>query len=103
MLISNSKNMAKYISFQNSNLYLLGAGTDTNGNKVIKLQIGANKPFSIQTNGNLTKTHDLVRGKKSIKDFEKLTLSELEQIEKEAVSYLKKHGSVSQKTKIKSF
>ena len=46
------------IAFQNSNLYLNGFGTDTNGNSVIKVSFPNQRAFSIQTNGVLKETHN---------------------------------------------
>jgi hypothetical protein len=45
------------IALQNSNLYLIGFGRDTNGNKIVKLSFPNTRGFSIQTLGNLKETH----------------------------------------------
>jgi hypothetical protein len=38
------------IALQNSNLYLIGFGRDTNGNTIVKLSFPNSRGFSIQTN-----------------------------------------------------
>lgn len=95
--------MAKDISLPNSNLYIKGSGLNTNGNKVIKLSFPNGPSFSIQTNGNLPNTHSLLRGLKTIKQLEVLTKTEIKQIEKECISYIKKHGSELQKSKLRVY
>ncbi len=90
------------IEFKNSNLYLTGVGMDTNGNRIIKLAIGSNRGFSIQTNGKLPKTHSLISGMKDA-DLKKLTQAELSTIEKEVAPYIKAYGTDTQKKKLKIF
>ncbi len=89
------------IELKNSNLYLTGAGYDTNGNKVVKLQIGSNRGFSIQTNGNMPKTHSLIAGKKTLTALKELSTSQLRVIEQECISYIKKYGTPTQRQKLR--
>ena len=93
----------KDLSLPKCNLYLKGAGSDTNGNKVVKLFFPNQRSFSIQTNGNLPRTHSLLRGLKTITQMEKLTSSDLNMISKEVVSYVKKHGSELQRKKLRVY
>jgi len=68
---------------------LVGFGKDTNGNAVVKIHNGkTNKVFSIQTNGNLPKTHSM-RGT----DIKRLSDKELKTIAKEVKDYVKEFGS----------
>jgi hypothetical protein len=84
----------KDIALNNSNLYLKGAGNDTNGNLTVKLTFPNQRGFSIQTNGNLPATHGIFMYGKNIKD---LTAPELEIIELESIAYIQKFGSKKQK------
>ena len=85
------KNKSRY--FDNSNLSLVGVSRDSNGNKVIKVQFGDERAFSIQTLNNLRKTHGMVVVNKSIHD---LSDSQLNTIEKECVNYIQIYGSKNQ-------
>lgn len=92
------------IALPKSNLYLEGSGQDKNGNKIVKLSIPSlTKGFSIQTNGNMPKTGSILRGLKTKKDMEKVSTADLAIISKEAVSYIKQHGTTSQKSKLKTY
>ena len=86
------------IALQNSNLYLIGFGRDTNGNKIVKLSFPNTRGFSIQTLGNLKETHRI-----TTKKIDSLTVKDLKNIEKESVSYIKKFGSTAQKSKLKTY
>ena len=44
----------KYLQLGVTSLYLVGAGYDTNGNKVVKVTIGSNRAFAIQTAACIT-------------------------------------------------
>lgn len=80
--------------FPNSNMLFKGFGKDSNGNSVIKVAF-LNKPaFSIQTNGNLPKTHS----KKG-----SFTDADLETFEKEVIEYVTKYGSKKQKDQLKVY
>ncbi len=92
----------KSIELPNSNLHLLGSGIDTNGNSIIKLSFPNTKGFPIQTNQNLPKTNNLIRGKK-IKELQQLSEDELTIIEKEVVKYIKEFGSKLQKSTLKTY
>jgi len=90
------------IELKNSNLYLTGVGMDTNGNRVIKLAMGSNRGFSLQTNSQLPKTHFIIKGMDN-KDLKTLKQSELNTIEKEVVTYLKDFGTEMQRKKLKIY
>jgi hypothetical protein len=53
--------------FSKSNLYMVGAGMDTNGNHVVSIKFPNSSAFTIQTAGNLNTAHDALRG---VKDYE---------------------------------
>lgn len=88
----------KEIALPNSNLYLYGWGTDTNGNNVIKVGFPNRKGFSIQTNGVLPFSNSTKNT--SLSD---LTETDIEKIEKEVVAYVTVFGSKSQKSVIKKY
>jgi antirestriction protein len=88
----------KEIALPNSNLYLYGWGTDTNGNNVIKVGFPNRKGFSIQTNGILPFSNSTKNT--SLSD---LTETDIEKIEKEVVAYITVFGSKSQKSVIKKY
>lgn len=92
------------IALPKTNLYLEGSGQDTNGNKVVKLSINSlPRAFSIQTNGNLPKTGNILKGLKTKKDMEKVSKSELAIIAKEVVVHIKKYGSELQRSKLRTY
>lgn len=97
--------MAKDISvaLPESNLYLVASGLDVNGNKVVKLRFPNERAFSIQTNSNLPKTHEILRGLKTPKDMLEVSESDLAIIDKECVAFIKAHGSPLQKKKLKTY
>ena len=95
--------MAQGVELPNCNLYLKGSKYDTNGNKVVSLTFPNSRGFSIQTGGNLKKTGSILRGKKTLKDMRSLSSSELKTIGREVVAYLKKHGSSTQKKKLRLY
>jgi hypothetical protein len=90
----------KEISFENSNLYLVGKGNDTNGNAVVKVKYPNSGTFSIQTLGNLPKTKSILGGVSNLGEIEK---TDLEKMEKEIVSYIESFGSASQKRGLKTY
>lgn len=88
------------IEFQRSNLRIIGTGIDTNGNRVVKVSIANQRPFSIQTNGNLPNTHRLLRGyDKNTNLYE----GEIESMENEIVDYVENYGSPNQKKSLKIY
>lgn len=92
------------IALPKSNLILEGSGLDKNGNKVVKLGISSlPKNFSIQTNGNLPKTGNILRGLKTKKDMESVSKSDLQIISKEVVAYIKEFGSKLQLEKLRTY
>lgn len=92
------------IALPKTNLYLEGSGHDTNGNKVVKLGMSSlPRAFSIQTNGNLPKTGNILRGLKTKKDMEKVSKSDLAVIAKEVVVYIKEYGSDLQRSKLRTY
>jgi hypothetical protein len=76
------------IAFETSNLYFNGKGMDVNGNKVVRVSFPNSRAFSIQTNGNLPKTHSMSKGGYD---------------EKEINQYVKEYGSDAQKKKLKCY
>lgn len=80
-----------------SNLYIKGWGLDGNGNQRIIVGLPNNNGVSIQTNGNLPKTHSIIRGAK------KLTASELSAVGREVTAYVSKYGPASLKSKLKTY
>ena len=68
------------IPFSSSNLYFNGFGKDTNGNSIVKVSFPNSRAFSIQTNGDLPKTHSL---KQQYSKIENLSEKDLKVVEKE--------------------
>jgi hypothetical protein len=95
--------MEKDVSLPKCNLYLVGSGLDTNGNKVVKLNFPNSRTFSIQTGGNLPNTGNILRGLKTAKDMESVSDSDLAKISKEVCVYIKKYGSETQKKKLRVY
>lgn len=85
----------------NCNLYITGSGLDANGNKVVKLKFVNSRGFSIQTNGNLPNTGRILRGLKTLKDMSEVTEANYVKIANEVCSYIKNHGSETQKAKLR--
>jgi antirestriction protein len=88
------------IPFQNSNLYLIGKGRDVNGNKIIKVSFPNQRAFSIQTLGDLPKTHDILRVHDKIED---ISPNDVKIIEKEVLEYVSEFGSDKQKKSLKKY
>ena len=87
--------------FSNSNLYMVGAGMDTNGNLVVSIQFPNSRAFTIQTAGTLKTTHKELRG---IKNYDsEIDDSTKKKIEKEIVDYVENYGSKDQKSKLKKY
>lgn len=87
--------------FSNSNLYMVGAGMDTNGNHVVSIQFPNSRAFTIQTNQNLKTAHKELRG---VKNYEtEIDDSIKKSIEKEIVDYVENYGSKDQKSKLKKY
>lgn len=87
--------------FSNSNLYMNGAGMDTNGNHVVSVKFPNSSAFTIQTLGNLNTAHKELRG---VKDYgAEIDDSIKKSIEKEIVAYVEKYGSKAQKSKLKKY
>jgi hypothetical protein len=89
----------KMIGLKNSNLFLVGAGHDTNGLQTVKLSFARGRGFSIQTNGNLKETHRFIGST----PIGKLSALELATVEKEAVKYIQQFGTPTQKKKLKTY
>ncbi len=87
------------VEFDNSNLILTGYGHDTNGNHIVKLSFPNQRAFSIQTDG-VMKTANRILRSGSIKDIKD---KDLKAIEKEAIKYLKDHGTAVQKKTLKIY
>lgn len=94
---------SKTISLPKCNLHLAGSGYDVNGNKIVKLNFPNSRGFSIQTGGNLPKTGSLLRGKKTVKQMESLSSSDLLTISKEVCAFIKAYGSDNQKSKLRLY
>lgn len=93
------KKFKKETPFSNSNLYMVGAGMDTNGNHVVSIKFPNSSAFTIQTAGNLNTAHKELRG---VKDYEtEIDDSTKKKIEKEIVEYVKDYGSKAQQSKLK--
>lgn len=85
---------AKSIELPSVKFELVGFGKDSNGNSVVKLKNGKGKGFSIQTNGNLPKTHSI---KQSGKKAKELTPEELKIVAEEAKAYIDEYGTKTMK------
>ena len=85
------------IDLPGTNLTFYGTGLDTNGNKVAKLGFPNQPKFSIQTNGNMPKTHSMLIG------YTGTPIDNLKIIKKEAVDYIKNYGSAQQKASLKEY
>jgi hypothetical protein len=88
------------IPFSSSNLYFNGFGKDSSGNSVIKVSFPNSRAFSIQTNGDLPKTHSL---KQQYSKIENLSEKDLKVVEKEVNDYVKEFGSDSQIKKLNTY
>jgi hypothetical protein len=88
------------IEFEKANLYLVGRGRDVNGNKVVKISFPNQRPFSIQTLGNLPKTHRIFREYDKNED---ITPADVKTIENEIVAYIEEFGSKKQKQSLKKY
>jgi hypothetical protein len=88
------------IQFQHSNIRIVGTGMDTNGNRVVKVSFPNQRPFSIQTNGNLPKTHNLLKGYDKNTNF---SVKEIESMEDEILDYVENYGSANQKKSLKVY
>ena len=90
----------KEIELNGTNLSLVGRGKDANGNQTVKLKFPNKKAFSIQTNGNLPKTKNIISGTHRISS---ISQDDLETIKDEVVDYITKHGSMLQKRMLKAY
>lgn len=80
------------------NLQLTAFGRDTNGNAVAKfITFDGSTKITIQTNGNMPKTHKIINTK-----LEDLTDDELREIGEEALSYIQRAGSKKQQAAVKA-
>jgi len=79
--------------FKGSNLYFLGVGIDTNGNKIAKFSFPNGKAFSIQTLDNLPYFSKLPKD-----DFD-ITPA----MEKEVINFIQKYGTSKQKAGLKVY
>jgi hypothetical protein len=92
------------ISLPKSNLYLEGSGLDRKGNRVVKLGMSSlPRIFSIQTNGNLPKTYNILRGLKIKKEMQSVSESDLQAISLEIVEYIKVFGTELQIEKLRTY
>ena len=99
----NPRNIAVTIELPNTNLRVVGAGRDTNGNAVIRFAMGANRAFSIQVGGKRA-------FEKAWKDIMSLShrlgpakVPRSQTFIREAVEYIKAHGSPAQKKSLKTY
>ena len=88
------------IPFSSSNLYFNSFGKDSNGNSVIKVSFPNSRAFSIQTNGDLPKTHSL---KQQYSKIDNLSDKDLKIVEKEVTDYVKEFGSDTQIKKLNTY
>lgn len=87
-----------------SNLFLKGAGYDTNGNMRIIVGFPNDKGVSIQTNGTLPETDSLIRkvgGNKARLD--RLSDDEIVSIGNEVTDYIQKYGSADMKKRLRVY
>ena len=94
----NPRNTKLDIPFQNSNLRIVGAGMDTNGNSVIRFQIGSHRAFSKQAHSIKS-----ARTKRDLMGWGTLSDYELAQLEKRVVASIKAHGSAAQKKSLRVY
>ena len=87
--------MNKCPSGGKSNITIKGFGKDRDGNSIVKVAY-PNKGFSIQTNGNLPKTHRLKAGWP-------VDSKGCRVMEREIISYIKKYGTAAQKSGLKVY
>lgn len=92
--LSESETPNKTIPTDVANISLTGWDMDTNGNKVIRFVIGKSRGFSIQTNGNLPKTHSIASGPKNLQGIPK---NDLLTIGNEILKYIESYGTSKQK------
>jgi len=88
------------VNLPKCNLILTGKGRDTNGNSIVKFKFPNSRGFSIQSNKDLPKTHDILKGLKTPKDMQKVSGSDLDKIAREACNYIKNAGSKKQKSQL---
>lgn len=81
-----------------SNLYIKGWGSDSNGNMRIVVGFPNDKGFPIQTNGNLPETHNILTS-----GVKKLATSDLDVIGDEITDYVRQHGNVGVKSRLKVY
>jgi hypothetical protein len=86
------------IEFQHSNIRIIGTDMDSNGNRVVKVSFPNQRAFSIQTNGDLPKTHNLLQGYDEKTNF---SVKEIETMEDEIIDYVKNYGSANQKKSLR--
>jgi hypothetical protein len=86
------------IEFQHSNIRIIGTDMDSNGNRVVKVSFPNQRAFSIQTNGDLPKTHNLLQGYDEKTNF---SAKEIESMEDEIIDYVKNYGSANQKKSLR--
>ena len=86
------------IEFQHSNIRIVGTDMDSNGNRVVKVSFPNQRAFSIQTNGDLPKTHNLLEGYNKNTNFSD---KEIELMEDEIIDYVKNYGSANQKKSLR--
>tara|TARA_B100001287_G_scaffold276164_1_gene286041 strand:- start:857 stop:2392 length:1536 start_codon:yes stop_codon:yes gene_type:complete len=91
----NARNKKLDIDLPNSNLIVIGVGSDINGNKVIRFKYPNKRGFSIQVYGDFL--YDawgaLYSGREDA----------LEQLETDVVSYIKSYGSAVQKKGLRTY
>ena len=98
MKLINLLKEIKKINFEQpvSNLYIKGWGNDANSNLRIITGFPNDRGFPIQTNGNLPKTHSILRSGHT----GNFSQNELETIGLEITSYVMKYGSSNVKSRL---
>ena len=94
----NPRNVKLDIKLPNTNLRVVGAGMDANGNSVIRFAIGSNRAFSIQTVG--TRMHPV---KSDLVHIKKIFAKDLKAFTNAAIKHIKSFGSASQKKSLKVY
>lgn len=81
-----------------SNLYIKGWELDSNGNSVIIVGFPNDKGFSIQTNGTLPETNNIIR-----RAHKELSEDELNEVGREITDYVQQHGSKQAKARLRVY
>ena len=92
----------KKIKLPNTNLLLTGVGTDTNGNRVVRVSFPNSRSFSIQLVGALPNTTSILGGLTD-EDIQNISPSNLLKISREIADYIVRFGSANQRKQIRIY